>query len=76
MTDVQKIFDADPRIVAVRIYEDGWVPNAYKWPAPGHAVEFSRDGNFKALTYDRKRPHARGPNWVARSAKGGTLMTG
>lgn len=77
MTDIKKIFDSDPRIVTIREYLDGWVARAYRWPAPGRAVEHYRDGApTREWFYDRKRPHARGPSWVASSAKGGTLRTG
>jgi hypothetical protein len=76
MTDIQKIFDLDPRIDSVREYPDGFVARAYRWPAPGTAIETYRDGTRHEVVYDRKRPHGRGPNWVARSAKGGTLRSG
>jgi hypothetical protein len=74
--NLQKIFADDERIVSVREYLDGWVANAYRYPAPGRAVEHFRDGNFAMLSYDRKRKNGRGPSWVAKSAKGGTLKTG
>ena len=76
MTDIKAIFDSDPRIASVREYHDGWVPNAYKWPAPGKATEHYREGDSVELSYDRKRSKARGPSWVAKSAAGGRLASG
>jgi len=76
MTDIKAIFDSDPRIASIREYHDGFVANAYKWPAPGKATEHYREGDSVELAYDRKRSRGRGPNWVAKSAKGGTLRTG
>lgn len=77
MTDIKAIFASDPRIETVREYRDGWVAKAYKWPALGNAVEHYRNGApSREWLYDRKRSHGRGPSWVARSAKGGTLRTG
>lgn len=76
---VREVFGADPRIVTVREYADGWVPHAYRWPAPGTAAEWVRDddGNITARTfaYDRKRSRGRGPTWVAYSARGGRLAS-
>ena len=76
MTDIKAIFDSDPRIVSVREYPEGFVANAYKWPAPRVAFEHYRDGVVERVLYDAKRSHGRGPSWVAKSAKGGTLKTG
>jgi hypothetical protein len=75
MTDIQTIFDRDPRIVTIRVY-DGFVAKAYKWPCPRVAVEYSRDGTKQEVHYDAKRSHGRGPMWVAMSAKGGRLASG
>lgn len=69
---------ADPRIQAAIIYLDGWVPNAYRWPAPGRCVRLMRTAEgWEAVetTYDRKRSRGRGPRWVALSAKGGRLAS-
>jgi hypothetical protein len=65
-----------PRVVCVREYHDGWVPNAYKWPAPGKMTTHYRDGTATAGKYERKRSRGRGPNWVALSVKGGRLTSG
>lgn len=70
--------DADPRIQAAVIYCDGWVPNSYRYRAPGRCVRLTRteDGwRAEEDSYDRKRSHGRGPHWVAFSARGGRLAS-
>ncbi|MCK9569044.1 hypothetical protein M0R72_08890 [Candidatus Pacearchaeota archaeon] len=46
------------------VYPDGFVPNAYGWPAPGTRIVVTRqaDGTFahRSETYDRKRSYGRG----------------
>jgi len=78
-THVAKIFARDPRIVAVREYEDGFVPNSYYWPAPGTAREWvvQEDGTVKEFTlvYDRKRSFGRGPKLVGYSERRGRLAS-
>lgn len=76
---VARAFAADPRIVRVRHYESGWVPNAYKWRAPGTGTEYEvmpegwiTDSPFG---YDRKRPYGRSPVIVGYSTKGGRLYS-
>lgn len=70
---------ADPRVVRVRHYEAGWVPNAYRWPAPGTGTEYwlDADGALHAARfgYDRKRPYGKAPRVVGYSAKGGRLYS-
>jgi len=68
-------FDADDRIITVREYNDGFVPNSYRWPAPGTYTEWSRDGSVTEGKYDRKRSGGKGSTLVGRSAKGGTLYS-
>ena len=73
---VRGLMRRDKRIVHVRSYDDGWVANAYHYAAPGNFREWwLKDGELKHRTgsYDRKRPHGIGPNWVAFSAAGGRL---
>lgn len=76
---VVKLFNSDPRVVRVTYYADGWVPNAYRWPAPGRAEVWTRrpDGSLDGIeiTYDRKRSHGKGPTFVAVSARGGRLAS-
>ena len=80
---IQAIADAiekDPRIVQVKIYEDGWVANSYRWDAPGTAIIYLKqeDGSWieTAGYYDRKRAYAQGPYWSAFSARNGRLAGG
>jgi hypothetical protein len=77
--DLTKAIESDARIVRAVVYEDGWVPNAYRYAAPGKATVVTRaeDGRIEIseTTYDRKRSYGRGPRWVAFSAKGGRLAS-
>lgn len=70
---------SDTRVVRVVEYRDGWVPNSYRWPAPGASVVYTRheDGRITSATssYDRKRSMARGPRVTAFSARGGRLAS-
>lgn len=78
--DLTKALDSDARIVRAVIYEDGWVPNSYRYAAPGKATVVTRaEGGrleMSETTYDRKRSHGRGPRWVAFSERGGRLASG
>ena len=68
----------DERIVDVTFYLDGWVPNSYRYRAPGNSVVVRiNDGKPTAHEsgYDRKRRHGQGPAVVALSAKGGRLYS-
>ena len=56
-------------------YTDGFVPNAYRWPAPGTRILYFRNGKEKREGYDRKRSRGRGPQWVAFSEKGGRILS-
>lgn len=56
-------------------YIDGFVPNAYRWPAPGTRAHYFRDGREIRQGYDRKRSRGRGPWWVAFSEKGGRILS-
>ena len=77
--NIDRAFNADTRIVRVRHYGSGWVPNAYRWPAPGSGTEYwiDENGEVKSATfgYDRKRPYGRAPVVVGYSAKGGRLYS-
>ena len=72
----------DKRITAVTVYADGFVPNSYRYPCPGKCHRFERNPDTQrfryagSTTYDRKRTHGVGPNWVGLSAKGGRLASG
>lgn len=70
------IFARDERIVEIVEYLDGFVPNSYKWPAPGTRIIHRRDGSSYTTRYDRKRKRGQGPAWVAMSAAGGRLISG
>lgn len=72
---VQTMFNSDERIVRVVYYENGWVPNSYKWRAPGSCTVYLRDGTVKPDTYDRKRSGGAGPLMVGFSEKGGRLAS-
>lgn len=78
-TTVAEMFARDARIVTVREYTDGFVPNSYNWPAPGTAQEWVKreDGTIeeRTVTYDRKRSHGRGPKMVGYSERGGRLAS-
>ena len=62
-------------------YPDGWVPNAYRWKAPGLRHEWPvRDGRVAwservLVDIDRKRPNGRGPKWAVLTPKGGRLYS-
>lgn len=74
--EVKDAIRADRRIVEVVIYHDGWIPNSYRWPSPGACTVWTIvDGRWtrSETTYDRKRSHGAGPDWVGRSAAGGHL---
>lgn len=70
---------SDPDIATVRVYPDGWVPNSYRWAAPGRLLRFFRgsDGfwTVEEGVVDRKRSGGKGPEWVAFSANGGRLAS-
>ena len=67
--------EADSRIVEIATYPDGWVPNSYRFRAPGRRVIFGRADGFAAPVrteaIDRKRSNGRGPDWVGITANGG-----
>ena len=73
--DPKEIFASDDRICSVIVYHDGFVPNSYRWPAPGRRTRYSRNGEKVEEKYDRKRSHGNGPRWVALSEKGGRLAS-
>lgn len=72
---VSALFARDARIVTVRHYVDGFVPNSYRWSAPGTWTEYRRDGSTVTGRYDRKRSGGRAAAFVGRSEAGGTLAT-
>jgi len=77
MNTIDEIFALDSRIVTVRVYQDGWVPRAYRWRAPGRMLVYTRGAAAPIeRTYDRKRACGRGPGWVAFSERGGRLASG
>ena len=64
---------ADPHIYRIKIHLDGFVPNSYKWPAPGKMRIWSKDEDGKwwetAGSYDRKTSYGRGDDvmtWTRR----------
>ena len=71
-----KIFEMDSRIVYIREYPAGFVANSYRWPAPATRYVTTRNGTINTETYDSKRSHGKGPNWVAVSIKGGIVKKG
>lgn len=76
--EIRDLFASDVRISYIKAYLGGWVAMAYKWPSPGTGVMYTRpEGRFIAqgFSYDRKRPHGRGPRLVGFSAKGGRLVS-
>ena len=68
---IQRIFDSNPNVVKVTVAEDGFVPNSYKWPAPGTRTVYMRNGVIRQEKYDRKRSYGKGNQIVAWTAKGG-----
>ena len=73
-----KLHQEDPRITKVVFYLDGWVPNSYRYRAPGNSVVVRiADGKPEANEsgYDRKRSHGNGPRMVAFSARNGRLRS-
>jgi len=72
---IRAAFDADPRIVRVREFHDGWVANSYRYPAPGSCDDWSRDGSVTHHAYDRKRAYGQGPRIIGYSARGGRLLS-
>jgi hypothetical protein len=74
-----KLYEEDNRIAQVTYYLDGWVANSYRYRAPGKCIRVIIDqhgATAKESSYDRKRAHGRGPQWVAMSAVGGRLQGG
>ena len=70
----------DRRVFSIHVYPDGWVPNAYQWPAKGVCLVYRRNGSrqwalHRTDNIDRKRSYGAGPRWVCRSADGGRLAT-
>ena len=70
----------DKRIVQIRVFPDGWLPNSYNWPAAGRRFIFERNGArqwrlARVEGIDRKRAHGEGPEWTAVSERGGTLAS-
>jgi hypothetical protein len=78
-TNIDDIFASDARIVEVRVYDAGFVPNSYKYRAPGEGTLYRKIAADRvevySFIYDRKRSHGRGPRLVAVSAKGGRLYS-
>ena len=74
---VRRVVQDDKRIRIIRTYDDGWVPNAYHYPAPGTATLYTRKGggwwSVATHNYDRKRSGGRGPCIVGYSERGGRL---
>jgi len=56
--------EANPDKNRALVYPEGFVPNAYRWPAPGTRTVVTRqaDGTFTVRTesYDRKRSYGLG----------------
>ena len=80
LKEAKKAASRDSRIVEIKIYPDGWVPNKYKRPAPGERHVFKRraNGTWKMVAteqIDRKRSGGRGPAWVAMSETGGRIAS-
>jgi hypothetical protein len=55
------------------VYLNGFVPNSYKWKAPGTRLVVFSDGRFRVEKYDRKRSGGIGPDMVLFSEKGGRV---
>lgn len=71
-------FFENPRVQTVVLYADGFVPNRYRYPAPGRGLRHTRfaDGfRTEEVTYDRKRSGGRGPKAVGFSDRGGRLVS-
>lgn len=75
ITKARNLFKRNKRIVRVVFYA-GFVANSYKWPCPrwGFSLEKGQR-KLRAFSYDAKRPHGIGPDWVAFSEKGGRLAS-
>lgn len=52
---------ANPGKAKAIVYPQGFLPNAYHYPAPGERVAVWRDGRHSVQYYDRKRSHGEGP---------------
>lgn len=68
----------NPKIVSITTYPEGFVPNSYKWAAPGIRLIFHRNKSGKwvhaaNVNYDRKRSGGTGPSWIGKSIKEGRL---
>ena len=65
IADGIRALQANPSKNRALVYPEGFVANAYRWPAPGLRVVVRRlaDGTIHHTTepYDRKRSHGRGP---------------
>jgi len=74
-TEIKAEFEKDERVMSIRVYHDGWVPNAYKYRAPGRMTTYYRDGREVGGAYDRKRSRGVGPYLVAFSERDGRLAS-
>lgn len=60
--------------VTIRHYLSGFVPNSYRYPAPGKFAELRISGAGATVTagkYDRKRSRGHGATFIARAQKAG-----
>jgi hypothetical protein len=64
----------DDVAVTIRHYHNGFVPNSYRYPAPGKFSELRITGAGAVVTegkYDRKRSNGNGSTLIVRAAKPG-----
>lgn len=77
--EVATLLERDSRIVRVVEYTQGFVPNRYRFRAPGTARIYRAmpDGSITVVEagYDRKRSGGRGPRFVGFSERGGRLVS-
>jgi hypothetical protein len=69
---IEAIFK-NPKVHQVWYYPQGFVPNSYRWPAPGTRCVIHRNGTVTLSRYDRKRSYGRGAILSPKSKKGGYI---
>ena len=73
VTAIRDANDHGRKAAYAHVHLDGFVPNSYKWKAPGTRLVVFADGRFRIEKYDRKRSYGAGSTTVLFSEKGGRV---
>ena len=63
----------NPKIDSACVHMDGFVPNSYKFRAPGKMVRVYRDARVEVCGHDRKRSGGSGTRITYYNAKGNAV---